>query len=163
MSRINQLLHRFLTENAEIIRASCHASRDKFPNRGGLSERLGKNSDSSRTDSMRRLESFQVDHSGEKLPTVSEAGIPGCLKACGLETACLQAPTTSSSYPAQGKPNTSSRSFPRMTTSVAARLIISSSTSGCSVAGSISGYAAIKTTARISAGFPATLHMRRRR
>lgn len=30
---------------------------------------------------MRRLESFQVNHSGEKLPTVSEAGIPGCLKA----------------------------------------------------------------------------------
>ena len=30
---------------------------------------------------MRRLESFQVDHSGEKLPIVSEAGIPGCLKA----------------------------------------------------------------------------------
>ena len=81
MSRINQLLHRFLTENVKIIRAPCHAPRDKFPNRGALSERLGKNSDSSRKDSMRRLESFQVDHSGEKLPTFSEAGIPGCLKA----------------------------------------------------------------------------------
>lgn len=50
-------------------------------NCGGLSERLGEDYDSSRKDPMRRLESFQVDHSGEKLPTVSEAGIPGCLKA----------------------------------------------------------------------------------
>lgn len=36
--------------------------------------------DSGQKQSMRRLETFEVDHSGAPLPTVSEAGIPECLK-----------------------------------------------------------------------------------
>lgn len=40
---------------------------------------LGSAYDSSLKNSMRRLETFAVDHSGVPLPTVREAGIPKCL------------------------------------------------------------------------------------
>ena len=44
-----------------------------------LASRLGAAYDPSLKRSMRRLESFVVDHSGEPMPTVKEAGIPKCL------------------------------------------------------------------------------------
>lgn len=44
-----------------------------------LSQNLGEVFDSKLKKSMRRLETFLVDHSGTPLPTVKEAGIPRCL------------------------------------------------------------------------------------
>ena len=44
-----------------------------------LSEKLTEPYDPTVKSPMRRLESFAVDHSGEPLPTVKEAGIPKCL------------------------------------------------------------------------------------
>jgi len=44
-----------------------------------LASELGEAYDPSLKNSMRRLESFVVDHSGTPLPTVKEAGIPKCL------------------------------------------------------------------------------------
>lgn len=48
-------------------------------NGDNLSVLLGEGYDSGQKKSMRRLESFVVDHSGASLPTVKEAGIPKCL------------------------------------------------------------------------------------
>lgn len=44
-----------------------------------LASQLGKPYDSSNQKSMRRLEQFLVDHTGNPLPTVKESGIPACL------------------------------------------------------------------------------------
>lgn len=44
-----------------------------------LAPTLASTYDTEITKSMRRLETFTVDHSGTPLPTVKEAGIPGCL------------------------------------------------------------------------------------
>lgn len=44
-----------------------------------LSQNLGEVFDSKLKKSMRRLETFLVDHSGTPLPTVKEVGIPRCL------------------------------------------------------------------------------------
>lgn len=44
-----------------------------------MSQKLGEAYDSNAKKSMRRLESFVVDHSGVSLPNVKEAGIPKCL------------------------------------------------------------------------------------
>ena len=44
-----------------------------------LAPRLGGAYDSNVKNSMRRLESFVVDHTGTSLPTVKDAGIPKCL------------------------------------------------------------------------------------
>ena len=46
-----------------------------------LTQKLGEAYDFNAKHSMRRLESFLVDHSGTPLPTVKEAGIPRCLTA----------------------------------------------------------------------------------
>ena len=46
---------------------------------GDLASGLGAAYDPNLKKSMRRLESFAVDHSGTTLPTVKEAGIPKCL------------------------------------------------------------------------------------
>ena len=57
--------------------------KDSDPHRsvtnGDLSHCLGEDYDPRLKRSMRRLESFIVDHSGAPLPTVKEAGIPRCL------------------------------------------------------------------------------------
>ena len=45
-----------------------------------LKERIGELYDSGKKNSMHRREKFSVDHSGTKMPTVSEAGIPACLR-----------------------------------------------------------------------------------
>lgn len=44
-----------------------------------MAAKLGENYDFSAKESMRRLESFVVDHSGTPLPTVKVSGIPQCL------------------------------------------------------------------------------------
>ncbi|MBR2872931.1 MAG: hypothetical protein IKB99_05485, partial [Lentisphaeria bacterium] len=44
-----------------------------------LASDLGASYDPNLKKTMRRLESFAVDHSGTPLPTVKEAGIPNCL------------------------------------------------------------------------------------
>ncbi len=44
-----------------------------------IAPQLGEKYDPNLKNSMRRLESFAVDHSGTPLPTVKEAGIPKCL------------------------------------------------------------------------------------
>lgn len=48
-------------------------------NDANLSSTLGEAYDPSAKQSMRRLERFTVDHSGNRLPSVREAGIPKCL------------------------------------------------------------------------------------
>ncbi len=57
---------------------------DSYPhtaitNSSKLVSTLGAAYDSNSINSMRRLESFVVDHSGTPLPTVKESGIPKCL------------------------------------------------------------------------------------
>lgn len=48
-------------------------------NSSRMSSQLVSTYDSAMKKSMRRLETFAVDHSGEPLPTVKEGGIPKCL------------------------------------------------------------------------------------
>lgn len=48
--------------------------------------------DAEQKKSMRRLESFSVDHSGTPLPTVKEAGIPNCLRQWRIGNAYLTTP-----------------------------------------------------------------------
>lgn len=45
-----------------------------------ISDHLGELYDGSRKNTMSRRERFAVDHSAAKMPTITEAGIPACLK-----------------------------------------------------------------------------------
>lgn len=60
----------YLVEDSDPHTAICNSE---------LASRLGGVYDPNLKNSMRRLESFVVDHSGTPLPTVKEAGIPKCL------------------------------------------------------------------------------------
>ncbi len=53
--------------------------RTAVANSGEMSSRLGEFYCFNAKKSMRRLESFMVDHSGTPLPTVKDSGIPKCL------------------------------------------------------------------------------------
>lgn len=49
---------------------------------------LGEAYDIERKKSMRRLESFVIDHSGKPLPTIKEVGIPKCLTLWRMADSC---------------------------------------------------------------------------
>ncbi len=59
------------------------AGEKRYSNEAGreVSDRLGESYDATQKNTMRRMERFFVDHSGEELPKVSQAGISDCLKA----------------------------------------------------------------------------------
>jgi len=81
-------------------------------NSDALAARLGAPFAGEKKASMRRLESFCVDHSGKPLPTVKEAGIPKCLNlwrmadsySAGQESFCFFLCTGKTEYIFSVKP-----------------------------------------------------------
>ena len=64
------------TEYAYFMEDNTHTT---ITNSEKMASRLGESYDCNAKKSMRRLESFVVDHSGTPLPTVKDVGIPKCL------------------------------------------------------------------------------------
>lgn len=62
------------------------ADGTSYSNEAGreLTDRLGESYDVTQKNTMRRMERFFVDHSGDDLPKVGQAGIADCLKAWRL-------------------------------------------------------------------------------
>lgn len=67
------------TEYAYSVKDST--PRTVITNSEKLASQLGRLYDSHANDTMYRLETFRVDHSGKALPKVKEAGIPQCLRS----------------------------------------------------------------------------------
>lgn len=75
---LTAVCERDMTE--QVTKFAYSAENSVITNDDELSAELGEKFDGSVLNSMRCSERFTIDHSGAELPTVSEAGIPVCLK-----------------------------------------------------------------------------------
>lgn len=125
-----------------------------------MAPQLGASYDTDIKSSMRRLETFSVDHSGTPLPTVKKAGIPNCLKLWRMTDKYFANHDRFEFLMSTEKRNIHLPFSRKTSIFIAVRHITSFLISDYSARVSFSEYAIIKTTARRCADFTVIFHMR---